>query len=202
MSKAKVKRRKRCTYCDELKPADEVQGGLCEECEDYHVYCNVCGKYIHEDSGHRHFGWVDGVGWCGCGAEGYCDKADYKESFFDFMDRLAVIPQERLVYRILDYGNATFDELMERFIAANNFWTFVHGFLMSTPNIDFRHQVREEWYPPFLSIRASDVDAMQEEGLALGWAWISSLDDETKAANKITVGWIREWRAARNQPIT
>jgi len=196
----KAKRRKRCADCNVLCDPDDLDFGRCERCDDYYYYCRVCNDKINEDDDHRHVSWVNGHGWCGCGGDWF-EPEHHRDSVWGFLDALAAIPQERLIYGIIDYGTATFDELLERFIGADNFWTFTHGFMMSTPTIDFRHLVRKDFSCPFLCIRPDDVDAMQRPELSLGWAWLSSLcADETKAANATTVGWIREWRQFRKGP--
>lgn len=66
---------------------------------------------------------------------------------------------------------------------------------------DLRYEVpgRDDgWCTWFANIRASTQldwgdDAI--EAMQLGMAWLTSLDDKSKEANKITAGWIREFLA-------
>lgn len=61
-----------CADCDEVKPV-HPDTGLCDDCEDYYLYCTVCEEHYHEDQTCRHIFWDRRAGaWVGPGADEPC----------------------------------------------------------------------------------------------------------------------------------
>lgn len=196
--------------CQECGGMDEVIDGMCEECEQDHVYCDVCKEWHPRDSDKcRHLYWTD----CGYSGAGSCDgEWDYcKESFFSLLDLLASIPRDGRE----GWGWARQTEetclvsAMESRIAANNFWTFTHGFMLSMPELDFR-QMRPDLGPDVGLAFAVVSSAWPRRWIGHhneiyhaasdGFGWLTTLEaDKTPEANAETVKWIREWREARKE---
>ena len=187
----KAARRKRCSECGELK--DDVVGRqkLCSECESGMTYCKVCDEWTsREGDGCRHV--QDGCGCnCGCGTW-EIDAEAHKESFEVLLSKLAPLK---------DYwGKEPLVPAMLRFIRANNFWTFWHGPLIGgPPALAFKYQ--EDFGTHKSVLYLADIPASTQIGwgakaidaMQLGMSWLTSLDDKTFEANKITAKWIREF---------
>ena len=199
ITKQKTARRKRCSECNELKHDVLGRQRLCEDCEQRMNYCAVCDEWMY-DYNCRHGGWFDAGGYeCGCGTT-QIDADAHKQSFMLLCEKLAPIEVEfHREQRLL--------ERMAEEIAANNFWTRWHGPMIGAPPdlclhyekdfgthrsvlalCDIHYTTQEAW-------GEQAIDEMQ-----LGMAWLTSLDDTTKKANKITVGWIREFLSPPNPP--
>lgn len=159
-------------------------------------YCRVCDEWADRSSGDgcRHVQWCDELGIeCGCGADdGYVDDA-HKASFMVLLSKLAPLPVEfHPEQRLL--------ERMAEEIEANNFWSRWHGPLIGAPpDLEFHYEKDFGTHKSVLSLcdiryttqlawGEQEIDEMQ-----LGMSWLTSLDDQSKAANKLTAKWIREF---------
>jgi len=203
---SKKTRRKRCSECGELK--DDVQGRqkICERCEENMRYCKICDEWTHIDSeGCRHVGWDSDIG-CDAGCGTWDIDADaHKESF---MALLACLERETTY---ID-GFPLLPELLKH-IDAGTFWTQWRGPMIgAAPDLTFRYcDGRSDWFPTFAEISSEtqeswgNIQGPTPEGspmewsldhLQLGMTWLTSLDEQSTEANKITAGWIREWMIA------
>lgn len=192
----------RCSRCKELK--DDVQGRqrLCSECEEDMSYCKVCDEWVDRawGSGCRHVQWDEGCGTeCGCGTFNM-EAEDHRESFIALMAVLAPLKEsytsnpKPLLPRMA--------ELIER----NNFWTFWHGPIIGgPPAIDFRYVKKFPKHESVLTlacISGHEQEAWGDEAIdamQLGMLWLTSLNSETKEANKITAAWIRDFLDTTHQ---
>jgi hypothetical protein len=196
MTKTKKKRSPR-PKCEECGSTKNVINGLCESCEEDHVWCNVCERWFStEGETCRHVFWTD-CGWYGAGQyEGDWDNS--KEPFWAFLDVMA---------KVVDPCVDDYPDLVtgiESEIRKDAFWTRLEGFMLSTPDLLFyrlrpdlpRHDGKITCLS-FARIRPSQIER-DDSAVADGFAWLQSLcADETKAANRRTLIWIREWRKER-----
>lgn len=209
----KTKRKKTpVPCCRDCGSTEDVESGLCATCEtENYVWCEVCQGFQNRDGELcRHVFWTD----CGYnGAGGYEDDWNHcRESFFRLLDLLAAVPK----YSRDGDGwcwseKETASDLitaLERRLARDNFWTFTHGFLLSTPDVDFV-EGRTDLHPStkcllFANIRGTHFVRWREKSYELyqsagdGFAWLESLcAEETKQANARTLKWIMDWRFGR-----
>lgn len=190
-------RRKRCSECGELKHDVLGRQKLCEKCEEDKDYCQVCDEWLDRSwgDGCRHVQWSNEIGCCcGCGTTHISMEA-HKDSFMLLLAKLTPIevefhPEQRLLERMAEE------------IAANNFWTRWHGPLIGAPpDLEFHYEKDFGTHKSVLSlcdIRYTAQEAWGEEAIEkmqLGMAWLTSLDDKTTEANKLTAYWIRAYLA-------
>jgi hypothetical protein len=197
--------RRRCSCCKKLKVSVHPVSTLCESCEADHVECVICEEWFSKESDLcRHLGWDAGLGcYAGCGTYGI-DAEDHKESFLLLLDRLAPLGE------YLDGAKLMLPKMLA-YIEANNFWTTWHGPLIGgLPDLELRYSLDvERGTKPgtYSSMAICDIKSRTMEkwdaegdgvidGLQLGMTWLTSLDNESVEANRLTAGWIREWQAA------
>jgi hypothetical protein len=172
-------RRKRCKDCGELR--EDVIGNLCERCEEYYEWCNVCKEHIHEsESLHRHLFWTED-GYAGSGAyeggwEHYCG---------DVHAFLSAIPVDLVI-------------AIRHSIEAGKFNLFFTASLLGgNPHIWAELPLYYHWLHEYF-----DQNEFSESA-ARGLQWLFTLyKAETDKANTVTVGWIDEWLAARHRHET
>lgn len=200
-------KRKAKPKCQECGSTKDVIDGMCEACEEYHVWCDVC-KVWHSTEGDtcRHVFWTE-WGWAGAGSR-ESDWDDWKWPFFAFLDLMASIEDPEIDgYPDLVTG-------IEAEITKHAFWTRLEGPMLGTPDLRF-YRLRPDLHPSvgslgFARITASEIygededdsdwddddDGDPDDSVSDGFAWLQSLcADETPEANERTLGWIGEWRA-------
>lgn len=193
----KKTRRKRCSECGELKGSVAGRQNLCDECEQGRTYCTVCDEWKDRawGGGCRHVGWSDELGMeCGCGASELTAE-DHRDSFALLLSKFAAL-------KVHDWDKPPRPLLpdMLTLIEANNFWTTWHGPMIGgPPDLALRY---EKVFPTHTAnVTLKDIYASEQESwgaeaieeMQLGMAWLTSLDDTTKDANRITAGWIRQF---------
>ena len=195
-------RRKRCSQCNELKPADEVIGrqSLCEECESDMSYCTICDWWEDRtwDSSCRHVTWdAETSRYCGSGANNYPAEA-HKASFLELLKRLRRI-------KVWDSSEPLLPALAAH-LKTNNCWTFWHGPLIgSPPDLDLRYEKDFGTHKNVSTLAEIPSDVQERWGqkaiaaMQLGMAWLTSLDDKSKDANQITAKWILEFSSRKEQ---
>jgi len=189
-------RRKRCSECGELK--DDVDGRqrLCERCEEGKTYCQICDEHMNTSwgDGCRHLRWVDGLGNAGCGSTGI-NAEEHHESFLALLRHLEPLKT---------YDDKPLLPAMQALIAENRFWTQWQGSLIGgPPDLALRYSVKNsDWCPDLYTIRSATQLAWGEkaiDAMQVGMAWMTSLDERSKAANKLTAGWIDDFMAKRQR---
>lgn len=192
---AKATRRKRCSECGECgELKDDVIGrqNLCSECE--LAYCKICDEWNGDC---RHVGWDNSGGFeCGCGALGTAAD-DHKEGFFKLLATFS---------HLKDYwGKEPLLSAIRRQVKANNFWTQWHGPIIgSAPALAMYYE--KDFGTHKSNLCLADIPASEQEawgweaidGMQLGMSWLSSLDDKSIEANKLTAKWIREFMEAKS----
>lgn len=195
--------------CKECGSHAEVIDGICEDCENAHVYCGVCKEWLSRDSECRHLFWCE-WDYAGAGSDHSDTKDLCKEGLFALLDLLASVEK----YGHLGWCWAQEEpakdlvDAIEARIAHNNFWTFTHGWLLCVPDVDFVEMRPLSGSPKncgvFAHLRGSLTEAWREQDEAKhalagdGFNWLQTLEAEkTVDANILTVEWIREWRKAK-----
>jgi hypothetical protein len=209
VARSKAKKAARCDVCD---AAENVDDGLCEDCEENAVHCSVCERWYSRDGDEcRHLHWTD----CGYLGSGACDLDDeyVKQDFFALLDLLHRI-EIRRSDSLDDYPDLITGVEVE--VRENAFFTRYEGYLLSVPDLvfyrerpDLPRDNGEVQALPFARIYGGRVydaslrNTPREDGrVEDGWGWLTSLGaGDTKEANRKTVQWIREWREVRNVPF-
>lgn len=140
------------------------------------TYCNVCGDWFPADDTCRHIYWVDGVGDCGPGSDEYRD--------------LSVPEGFKRVVRFVGCARSFARALSQKGGAR----IFTHAPLIGAASYDVSIGGREfgDRFGDLYKVRWSD-GVVQE-----GCGWLRALDAKTKAANKLTLAWLREEIAAQD----
>lgn len=158
MKPTKQARRKRCSECGELKPADDVIGRqkICGDCEEGMHYCSVCDEWMHDEC--RHICWSDGGYHVGCGATDV-DAEYHKDSFQRLMRLFASMTCSEYA------GDGKYIEkpLLPKLLAeieANNFWTQWHGPMIGgPPDLALKHDFRPDCPLDFHDIRSDEQES-------------------------------------------
>lgn len=193
-----------CAVCDSQKSG--VEESICPDCTENgdYAYCGICKEhYSREAEWCRHIFWSD----CGDFGAGSYDWDECREPFFKLLDFLDTITD----WHFYDPSSGSLVKAMEARIAADDFWTFYHGFMLSMPNLAFKRA--NPWHPEdsmtWANISArhfTDFEHRDPEGYAAaadGYGWLASLEaDNTKQANARTVRWIMEWRLQKHRNIS
>jgi hypothetical protein len=187
----KTKERTPKPKCRDCGGTDEVIDGLCAECEEHCVHCDVCEEW-HSTEGDvcRHVFWTD-CGWAGAGTyEGGWDA--FRGPFWAFLDAMAEVESPDLD----DYPDLVTGIEVE--LARDAFFTRLEGPMLGTPDLLF-YRSRPDLHESVGSLSFARIGPYQvprDDGeVADGFAWLQSLcADDTKEANRRTLGWIGEWR--------
>ena len=171
----------KCERCGEEK--EDIIDGLCEECEEYMVYCSICDEHLGEDDAryhHRHLFYDEEEHlWLGVGGE---DTEDHlpqiKASFLALLKKTGMAIPLRDTIRRNDMG---FDTI--------HLWGTGFGY----SRIFCWLQAENEPHGRDYGDRFLEEDEPMEEALAYGVQWLIGLDnDKTPAANALTLAWIEE----------
>lgn len=198
---ATKKTSRRPRKCRDCGGSNEVIRGVCEYCDHNYVYCEVC-KQDHRRDGElcRHLFWTD-CGYAGAGTY-ETDWKDIKADFFKALDALARIKKPD----IDDHPDLITGLRIE--IGRHRFWDREEGFMLSTPDLIFYHErpdlakhrdgkIISLYWARLKASDFSDAD-LDDEDVRNGMQWLASLcARETKAANRQTVEWIKEWKSFR-----
>ena len=165
-----------CDLCCEPRTGDCE--GLCAECYETAVWCEVCGCYVAHDRSDelcRHtfeaLGWA-GVMGCGSVEHGW---AEHKESFFAVLKKTGLAAEIREAMRVGKYR------------------IYPHGPVVGT--IFLWCQLGDD----FTNVGWRFTDELTEEERTDMWdgvGWLMSLEPGvTKEAEQETIRWIDEWLA-------
>lgn len=211
-----------CQCCGTTEEVEVTRGNeLCPDCESEHyVYCTVCKGFQPRDDECRHVNWTD-CGYTGAGAQDGLDPAEmHKDGVFLFFDLLDTLPARdgdnlaraaarairghRFLTQMRGFLLSTpdmflkerryFDRRRRKTAKPNGEWLWC----------DFG-EVRDRDFAPERSYaghedRAGTVvkDGFDAGKLVAGYEWLSTLDDDTKTANRLTYKWYTEWKADRD----
>lgn len=197
--------KKSAAACRDCEGTHDVIDGLCAECEANYEWCEVCQKdqsRDHESCRHLFFtsyGVTNGAG------ASSTDWDDCRKSFFALLDILTDVPRDGFDgWCWCEYEPAgDLIAAMERRILRDNFWTFIHGFLLSTPDLDF-FEGRTDLHPTttclsFAHVRGHMlINHPRHDEACDGFGFLETLcAKETKQANARVARWIGEWRMGR-----
>lgn len=199
-------RRKRCSECGELRHDVLGRQRLCEKCEEGKDYCTVCDEWEDRSCGDgcRHVQWSNECGCnCGCGSD-HVEADAHRESFLVLLKHFAPLQVQHMNWDG-DNFTYTYDPMLPqllKLIDGNRFWTQWHGPLIGgPPDLALRYSVRgHDWCPTLRDISATEQLEWGEEAIdqmQLGMSWLTSLDKRTKAANRLTAKWMREFMRAQ-----
>jgi hypothetical protein len=163
-----------CVYCGTAVDVHE-DSYLCEECEEFHVFCEVCEEYMPDEDAlmHRHLWWHEDDGiWLGAGnmRQSLEYVKEIKASLLAVaQDAGMVAPLRQAIQR----GEMGYDAI--RLVGYNDVF-------LSLPGDNIFH----------LSDRISRLRLEEEEEkYADGILWLISLGNErTPEANKLTLEWL------------
>ena len=141
------------------------------------AYCTVCDDWFPVDDSCRHIFWVDGVGDCGPGSDEFRGNPSVPEGF-------------KRVVRFVGCARS-FARALSRERGAR---IFTHAPLIGSASYDVSIGGREfgDRFGDLYKVRWSD-GIVQE-----GCGWLRALDAKTKAANRLTLAWLREEIAAQD----
>lgn len=178
-------RRKRCSGCGELKENVEGRQRLCEDCEEGKDYCAICDEWLDRCwEGCRHVVWSSGL-YVGCGST-LVSPEDHHDSFVVLLQALKPL-------KTMSEGKPLLPALRKQ-IAKHAFFTQWHGPLIGqAPDLSLRYEAAKDIFCSLAEIPYEVQEGWGETAIAamqLGMAWLTSLDDRTKSANKKTAEWI------------
>lgn len=187
--------------CTECGSTEDIIRGLCQDCEEHFVWCDCCKEWRPTGDECRHVFWTD-CGYAGAGTH-ETDWDSFKEPFHAFLN---VLSRAKPEYVDNDYPDVLTG--LESELRKNAFFTFLSGPMIGgPPDLGFRRlrpdlprhdgRVISLEFAEFRAAAFSGSD-QEDEDVCLGFSWLQSLGaDDTKAANRLTVQWIREWREAK-----
>jgi len=173
--------------CWRCHKTDGVENGLCDDCADHYIYCDVCRDDQHEDDLCRHIYWSEH--WGGFAGAGYCEFSHdhHREPMRALLDACG-FKFASWLYRAL---------CLDRLCVA--FW----GPMLGPLWVENRYVDRDFRFRSLDILRDHNVDTDSwdnggEEAEAI--FWLSSLWPDVEKPRWDTVQWIREWMEQHQMP--